>query len=124
MRGITAALALLAVTAVLLTVPVTAQTGWNLKQFVKKVRTTPNPMTISVLNAKTWGTGFSTTYTPVVSACEEYRVTLTVGAKFISLTVTNPQVCDYPTPCNPKRPGLLETGLQVGAVCRGGHLQR
>jgi hypothetical protein len=78
-----------------------AQTGWNLKQFAKFARTTPLPMTISILNAKTWNTGFSVTYKPVASACEEYRVQLTVGAKFISLTVTNPQVCDYPTPCSP-----------------------
>eukprot|EP00672_Neobodo_designis_P020269 CAMPEP_0174838296 /NCGR_PEP_ID=MMETSP1114-20130205/7296_1 /TAXON_ID=312471 /ORGANISM="Neobodo designis, Strain CCAP 1951/1" /LENGTH=795 /DNA_ID=CAMNT_0016072391 /DNA_START=265 /DNA_END=2652 /DNA_ORIENTATION=+ len=58
-------------------------------------------MVITITGAKSWGTGYSQTFKPVVTPCEEYQVTVTVGATFIGVSVTNPHVCSYPTPCIP-----------------------
>jgi hypothetical protein len=85
--------------ALLLTTPVEAQSGLYLRQYAAQpLRGQKDPFVMLVEDAKTqWATGQTKVFTPVTSACMEYRVSLTLNSDFVSVTITNPNVCLHPT---------------------------
>jgi hypothetical protein len=96
-------IALLAVVMLFAAAPVAGQVGTYLRQYTSAPVKGPNPV-ITITNAlSTWATGNVRIYKPILSVCMEYVVTINVGATFLMVTITTPDVCNRPD-CNTGSP--------------------
>jgi hypothetical protein len=121
-RGaVRAAASVVLLLVVLLSSVADAQDGRYLRHFAGPPLRGPKPLAIvQVDDMKTkWITGQTKLFAPITSICMEYRVSLTLNSDFVSVTITNPNVCLRPD-CKAKPdydPCIKPVWLDQAVVC-------
>jgi hypothetical protein len=87
------------------------QNGFWSNKYASAMITSPTPFTQVVTGADTWPLGTVKHYVLASSACTKYFLSITKAASFFQATVTNPNICSWPS-CT--APGYGQAGCQTG----------
>jgi hypothetical protein len=73
-----------------------AQSDYWSAKYSSAMVTSPTPLTVTINGADSWSVGTVNHYVLTSNSCSAYFLTITKGAAFLQVAVTNPNFCTFP----------------------------